>query len=95
MSLYLPVAGIAIEFCRRLHEGYTRASFPTIVSYRVSPSSQILNEFRSFISFIGIAYQLPGSVAGERALLITEHMKAMGLLDSARILCVSLAYDVL
>ncbi|KIM45099.1 hypothetical protein M413DRAFT_65825 [Hebeloma cylindrosporum] len=39
-----------------------------------------------FITFIGISYQLPGSVAGERAMLITEHMKAMGLLDSARIL---------
>ncbi|KAF4612016.1 hypothetical protein D9613_004324 [Agrocybe pediades] len=39
-----------------------------------------------FVSFVGIAYQLPGAVAGERALLITEHMKAMGLLDSARIL---------
>lgn len=39
-----------------------------------------------FVSFIGIAYQLPGSIAGERALLLTEHMKAMGLLDSARIM---------
>ncbi|KAF8971850.1 hypothetical protein BDZ97DRAFT_1650923 [Flammula alnicola] len=39
-----------------------------------------------FINFIGVSYQIPGSVAGERAMLITEHMKAMGLLDSARIL---------
>ncbi|KAF9045107.1 hypothetical protein BJ165DRAFT_1346335 [Panaeolus papilionaceus] len=39
-----------------------------------------------FIAFIGIAYQLPGAVTGERAMLITEHMRAMGLLDSARIL---------
>ncbi|CAA7266935.1 unnamed protein product [Cyclocybe aegerita] len=39
-----------------------------------------------FINFVGISYQLPGSFSGERALLITEHMKAMGLLDSARIL---------
>uniref|UniRef100_A0A8H8CNN7 ABC transporter domain-containing protein n=1 Tax=Psilocybe cubensis TaxID=181762 RepID=A0A8H8CNN7_PSICU len=40
----------------------------------------------SFVTFVGISYQLPGSVAGERASLITEHMKAMGLKDSARIL---------
>ncbi|KAF9535634.1 hypothetical protein CPB83DRAFT_878765 [Crepidotus variabilis] len=39
-----------------------------------------------FLTFVGISYQLPGAVASERALLITEHMKAMGLLDSARIL---------
>ncbi|KAF8808210.1 P-loop containing nucleoside triphosphate hydrolase protein [Phlegmacium glaucopus] len=39
-----------------------------------------------YVTFIGIAYQLPGSVAGERATLITEYMRAMGLLDSARIL---------
>ncbi|KAJ6601121.1 hypothetical protein DFH09DRAFT_1020416 [Mycena vulgaris] len=38
-----------------------------------------------FICFIGIAYQLPGAVAGERANQVTAHMKAMGLLDSARI----------
>ncbi|KAF8640810.1 hypothetical protein AX17_000459 [Amanita inopinata Kibby_2008] len=49
-----------------------------------------------FICYVGIAYQLPGSVAGERALGLTAHMKAMGLLDSSRILSwhvsVSLAY---
>ncbi|RDB29443.1 ABC transporter A family member 2 [Hypsizygus marmoreus] len=39
-----------------------------------------------FVCFVGVAYQLPGAVAGERANLITAHMKAMGLLDSARIL---------
>ncbi|KAF8204260.1 hypothetical protein K438DRAFT_1670421 [Mycena galopus ATCC 62051] len=38
-----------------------------------------------FICFIGIAYQLPGTVAGERANQVTPHMKAMGLLDSARV----------
>ncbi|KAJ7083358.1 hypothetical protein B0H15DRAFT_422992 [Mycena belliarum] len=38
-----------------------------------------------FICFIGIAYQLPGAVAGERANQVTAHMKAMGLLDSARV----------
>ncbi|KAJ7045165.1 hypothetical protein C8F04DRAFT_989821 [Mycena alexandri] len=49
-----------------------------------------------FICFIGISYQLPGSVAGERANQVTSHMKAMGLLDSARIaswhLSISLVY---
>ncbi|KAF8634881.1 hypothetical protein AX15_000635 [Amanita polypyramis BW_CC] len=39
-----------------------------------------------FICYIGIAYQLPGGIAGERANDLTAHMKAMGLLDSARIL---------
>lgn len=38
-----------------------------------------------FIAFVGIAYQLPGAFAGERAYQLTSHMKAMGLLDSARI----------
>ncbi|CAK5265997.1 unnamed protein product [Mycena citricolor] len=49
-----------------------------------------------FICFIGISYQLPGAVAGERANQVTAHMKAMGLLDSARVtawhLSVSLVY---
>ncbi|KAF9235154.1 hypothetical protein BU15DRAFT_78325 [Melanogaster broomeanus] len=39
-----------------------------------------------FICYIGIAYQLPGAFSGERANLLTSHMKAMGLLDSARII---------
>ncbi|XP_006453888.1 hypothetical protein AGABI2DRAFT_196444 [Agaricus bisporus var. bisporus H97] len=39
-----------------------------------------------FICYIGIAYQLPGAVAAERAGQLTSHMKAMGLLDSARII---------
>ncbi|KAH7911590.1 P-loop containing nucleoside triphosphate hydrolase protein [Hygrophoropsis aurantiaca] len=39
-----------------------------------------------FICYIGIAYQLSGLFAAERANLLTSHMKAMGLLDSARIL---------
>ncbi|KAG9313874.1 P-loop containing nucleoside triphosphate hydrolase protein [Chiua virens] len=38
-----------------------------------------------FFCYVGIAYQLPGAFAGERANLLTGHMKAMGLLDSARI----------
>ncbi|OCH92960.1 P-loop containing nucleoside triphosphate hydrolase protein [Obba rivulosa] len=49
-----------------------------------------------FICYIGIAYQLPGSFMGERANLLTSHLKAMGLMDSARIVSwhvsVSLAY---
>ncbi|OBZ68485.1 ABC transporter A family member 2 [Grifola frondosa] len=49
-----------------------------------------------FICYVGIAYQLPGSFMGERANLLTSHLKAMGLLDSARIiswhLSISLAY---
>ncbi|KAM6499563.1 hypothetical protein JOM56_005071 [Amanita muscaria] len=39
-----------------------------------------------FVCYIGIAYQLPGAIAGERANGLTAHMKAMGLRDSARIL---------
>jgi hypothetical protein len=44
--------------------------------------------FSSFVCYIGIAYQLPGAFSGERANLLTSHMKAMGLLDSARIMSV-------
>ena len=39
-----------------------------------------------FVAFVGIAYQLPGAFAGERAHQLTSHMKAMGLMDSARIM---------
>ncbi|KAJ7920707.1 hypothetical protein B0H13DRAFT_2421286 [Mycena leptocephala] len=39
-----------------------------------------------FLSFLGIAYQLTGAMAGERASQVTSHMQAMGLLDSARII---------
>lgn len=39
-----------------------------------------------FICFIGIAYQLPGAVAGDRANLTTTYMVAMGGLKSARIM---------
>ncbi|KAF4611653.1 hypothetical protein D9613_004331 [Agrocybe pediades] len=39
-----------------------------------------------FLAFATISYQVAGSVANERALLITGHMKAMGLLDAARML---------
>ncbi|RPD82722.1 P-loop containing nucleoside triphosphate hydrolase protein [Lentinus tigrinus ALCF2SS1-7] len=49
-----------------------------------------------FICFVGISYQLPGSFGGERANLLTAHLKVMGLLDSARIISwhisISLAY---
>nr|VWP02214.1 Beta-galactosidase [Ganoderma boninense] len=44
-----------------------------------------------FICYVGISYQLPGSFGGERANLLTAHLKVMGLLDSARII-ISLAY---
>ncbi|KAG7099993.1 hypothetical protein E1B28_001784 [Marasmius oreades] len=48
------------------------------------------------VGFVGIAYQLPGAVTAERASAVTSHMKAMGLLDSAKILSwhlsISLAY---
>ncbi|PCH34380.1 nucleoside triphosphate hydrolase protein [Wolfiporia cocos MD-104 SS10] len=39
-----------------------------------------------FVCFIGIAYQLPGAFMSERAGQLTSHMKAMGLMDSARVL---------
>lgn len=39
-----------------------------------------------FVCWVGIAYQLPGAVASERADLITAHMKSMGLLDSAKVI---------
>ncbi|KAI0756145.1 P-loop containing nucleoside triphosphate hydrolase protein [Daedaleopsis nitida] len=49
-----------------------------------------------FICYVGISYQLPGSFGGERANLLTAHLKVMGLLDSARIVSwhvsISLAY---
>lgn len=42
-----------------------------------------------FICYVGIAYQLPGAFATERSTLLTSHLKAMGLLDSARVMYVS------
>jgi ATP-binding cassette, subfamily A (ABC1), member 3 len=42
-----------------------------------------------FIAYIGIVYHLPGAVTAERANLLTSHMKAMGLLESARIVYVT------
>ncbi|KAH7105549.1 P-loop containing nucleoside triphosphate hydrolase protein [Auriculariales sp. MPI-PUGE-AT-0066] len=39
-----------------------------------------------FACFLGIVYHLAGSVQSERALGVTSHMKAMGLLDSARVI---------
>lgn len=39
-----------------------------------------------FVGYVGVAYQLPGAMASERAHLITSHMKVMGLLDSARVI---------
>ncbi|KAJ7626727.1 hypothetical protein B0H17DRAFT_1286284 [Mycena rosella] len=40
----------------------------------------------SFLCFISIAYQMTGVMSGEQASLVTSHMKAMGLLDSAHII---------
>ncbi|KAK7049037.1 hypothetical protein R3P38DRAFT_3307634 [Favolaschia claudopus] len=51
--------------------------------------------FRLFICYIGIAYQRPGAVAVERASQVTAHMKAMGLLDSARIASWHITYSVI
>ncbi|RPD64790.1 P-loop containing nucleoside triphosphate hydrolase protein [Lentinus tigrinus ALCF2SS1-6] len=49
-----------------------------------------------FLCFVGVSYQLPGMAVSERATGLTSHMKAMGLLDSARViswhLSLSLAY---
>jgi ATP-binding cassette subfamily A (ABC1) protein 3 len=39
-----------------------------------------------FIAYVGIAYTLPGAFAGERAALLTAHLKASGLRDAPRIL---------
>lgn len=63
-------------------EDFTRTS---IVSRLSSISIRLLMVHR-FLCYIGIAYQLPGAVTGERANLVTTHLKAMGMLDSAKIL---------
>ena len=55
----------------------------------------IPNSCFRFICFIGIAYQLPGAFTGERADLLTSHMKAMGLLDSARIMYATAKKDLI
>ncbi|KAG2022539.1 multidrug resistance protein 1 [Coprinopsis cinerea AmutBmut pab1-1] len=47
-----------------------------------------------FITFVGITYQLPGSFAGERANGLTSHMKAMGLMDKARIISWHLSISI-
>ncbi|KAG1725891.1 uncharacterized protein EDB91DRAFT_1086964 [Suillus paluster] len=47
-----------------------------------------------FTCYIGIAYQLPGAFAGERANLLTSHMKAMGLMDVARITSWHISFSV-
>ncbi|KAJ7347934.1 hypothetical protein DFH08DRAFT_1001291, partial [Mycena albidolilacea] len=39
-----------------------------------------------FLTFLGIVYHLTGAMASERASQVTSHMKAMGLLDSSRII---------
>ncbi|KAF7302390.1 hypothetical protein HMN09_00872700 [Mycena chlorophos] len=47
-----------------------------------------------FVCFSGISYQLPGAYATDRASQVTSHMRAMGLLDSARVLSWHLSYSV-
>ncbi|KAF5377145.1 hypothetical protein D9757_008793 [Collybiopsis confluens] len=63
----------------------TGVQLPTPLEW---PFTQETNEdqSRDFICYIGIAYQLPGAVTAERAGHITSHMKAMGLMDSVKIL---------
>ena len=62
----------------------------SFVSLLLLPAMSDCNLLDSrYVTYIGIAYQLPGAVAGERAMLITEYMRAMGLLDSARIMYAS------
>ncbi|KAH8119799.1 P-loop containing nucleoside triphosphate hydrolase protein [Phellopilus nigrolimitatus] len=39
-----------------------------------------------FVCYVGIAYQLPGAYVAERANLLTSHLQAMGLRDSARMM---------
>ncbi|KAF7290457.1 hypothetical protein MKEN_01500200 [Mycena kentingensis (nom. inval.)] len=48
-----------------------------------------------FVCFSGISYQLPGAYAGERANQVTAHMRAMGLLDSARVASWHLSYSLI
>lgn len=76
-------------FAVHLFSGYIRGirTLLVIALYvlpYVNPSSAHL--YASFVCYIGIAYQLPGAFTAERANLLTSHMKAMGLLDSARIM---------
>ncbi|KAJ7862845.1 hypothetical protein B0H13DRAFT_1097709 [Mycena leptocephala] len=47
-----------------------------------------------FLCFISIAYQVTGVMSGERASLVTSHMKAMGLLDSARIISIHVFFSL-
>ena len=49
---------------------------------------RITDEGLSFVLFVGVSFQLPGMAVGERAIGLTSHMQAMGLLDSARVLFV-------
>ena len=40
-----------------------------------------------FLVFLGVVYQLPGSMASERASSLTSHLDAMGCRKSARVMC--------
>lgn len=54
------------------------SSSKVVLRYTENPSS--------FLTFVSLAYHLAGGVASERATLLTSHLRAMGALDSARIL---------
>jgi len=66
------------------NQGNHRSSFVCTTSF--FDLRRILEKRFSFLAFATISYQIAGAIANERALLITGHMKAMGLLDSARML---------
>lgn len=80
-------------FCR-LYQGTSHVIGDSIVGGLTSSRTTLPDSHR-FICYIGIAYHLPGSFMGERSLLLTSHLKVMGLLDSARIMYVCLLRRVL
>ena len=57
-----------------------------LYAHSLSCNQKVVDVLYRFIAYIGIAYHLPGSFSGERANLLTSHLKAMGLKDSARIM---------
>ncbi|KAJ6506502.1 hypothetical protein C8R45DRAFT_969874, partial [Mycena sanguinolenta] len=62
---------------------------PLIVDFK-----KLLIAAPSLLCFISIAYQVTGVMSGERASLVTSHMKAMGLLDSARIISIHVFFSL-
>jgi hypothetical protein len=80
LPLHWAICNIPLHRLSQRHSGHHWLSFVSSVFEHIS----VINALLRFINFVGISYQLPGSFSDERALLLTEHMKAMGLLDSAR-----------